>query len=429
MTETRPEAPQWYAEGYPHIWLPYTQMQTAPDALPVAATDGVRITLEGGEQLIDGIASWWTACHGYNHPHIQNQMIAQIKAMPHVMLGGLVHEPALRLAKRLADLLPGDLNHVFFSESGSVSVEIAMKMAVQYWLNQDVSGRTRFVSFRAGYHGDTAAAMSVCDPDDGMHAPFAGYLAEQFVVDFPRDAAGLAAFDALLAEKGHAIAAVMVEPLIQGAGGMKFHEPEALSAMAAVCARHDILLIADEIFTGFGRTGSMFACEQAGIVPDIICLGKALTGGVAPMAATVATDKVYNAFLSDDPAKALMHGPTFMANAITCAAANASLDLFEREPRLEQVRRIEGHMHQSLEQFRGLPGVIDVRVKGAVGVVQLDTLGDIRWLKQRFRDEGVWMRPFGDIIYVTPAFTIDSGDLARLTTAIGTVLQERPWIK
>lgn len=429
MTEAQPQLPDWYAEGYPHIWLPYTQMQTAPDALPVAATDGVRITLEGGEELVDGIASWWTACHGYNHPHIQNQMIAQIQAMPHVMLGGLVHEPALRLAKRLADLLPGDLNHVFFSESGSVSVEIAMKMAVQYWLNQNVQGRTRFVSFKAGYHGDTSAAMSVCDPDDGMHAQFAGYLAEQFVVDFPRDEAGLAVFDTLLAEKGHAIAAVMVEPLIQGAGGMKFHEPAALAAMAAVCARHEILLIADEIFTGFGRTGSMFACEQAGIVPDIICLGKALTGGVAPMAATVATDRVYNAFLSDDPAKALMHGPTFMANAITCAAANASLDLFEQEPRLEQVRRIEGHMHQSLEQFRGLPGVIDVRVKGAVGVVQLDTLGDICWLKQRFRDEGVWMRPFGDIIYVTPAFTIDSGDLARLTTAIGTILQERPWIR
>jgi adenosylmethionine-8-amino-7-oxononanoate aminotransferase len=426
MTKQR-ENPDWYREGYPHIWLPYTQMQTAPDALPVASTEDVRIRLESGEELIDGIASWWTACHGYNHPHIQNMMIEQIKAMPHVMLGGLVHEPALRLAKRLADLLPGDLNHVFFSESGSVSVEIAMKMAVQYWLNQGVKGRTHFVSFHAGYHGDTSAAMSVSDPEEGMHKQFAGYLAEQFVVDFPRDAKELEAFDALLADKGPKIAAVMVEPLIQGAGGMKFHTPEQLAAMAGLCKKHDILLIADEIFTGFGRTGTLFACEQAGIVPDIICLGKALTGGVAPMAATVATGRVYNAFLSDDPDKALMHGPTFMANPITCAAALASLDLFEQEPRLEQVKRIEGHLGQSLEQFRGLPGVVDVRVKGAVGVIQLDSLGDVGWLKERFRAEGVWMRPFGDIIYVTPAFTINSKDLAQLTHAIGAVLQERPW--
>jgi adenosylmethionine-8-amino-7-oxononanoate aminotransferase len=429
MTRSNKDLPDWYREGYPHIWLPYTQMQTAPDALPVAATEGVRITLTNGEELIDGIASWWTACHGYNHPHIQTKMIEQIKTMPHVMLGGLVHEPALRLARRLATLLPGDLNHVFFSESGSVAVEIAMKMAVQYWLNQGVRGRTRFISFRSGYHGDTSAAMSVSDPEEGMHRQMAGYLTKQIITDFPKGDEGLAEFDRLLANARETVAAVMVEPLIQGAGGMKFHAGAELAAMTALCQKHDILLIADEIFTGFGRTGTMFACEQAGIVPDIICLGKALTGGVAPMAATVARTHVYNAFLSDDTDKALMHGPTYMANPLTAAAANASLDLFESEPRLEQVKRIEGHLTQSLEQFRALPGVVDVRVKGAVGVVQLDSLGDVDWLKKRFQEEGVWMRPFGDIIYLTPAFTIQSDELARLTGAIGTVLQERPWIK
>ncbi|MEX1148128.1 MAG: aminotransferase class III-fold pyridoxal phosphate-dependent enzyme, partial [Sphingomonadales bacterium] len=251
--------PDWYEDGLEHLWLPYTQMQTAPAPIPVTSTDGVRIRLEDGGELIDGIASWWTACHGYNHPHIRDAMVRQVEAMPHVMLGGMVHEPAARLAARLAALLPGDLNHVFFSESGSVSVEIAMKMAVQYWLNMGVDGRTRFLSFRAGYHGDTAAAMSVCDPNDGMHSHFKGYLAEQVVVDFPHDAAGLAAFEVVLETRADELAAVIFEPLVQGAGGMKFHDPAALGAMAEVARRHDVILIADEIFTGFGRTGTMFA--------------------------------------------------------------------------------------------------------------------------------------------------------------------------
>ncbi len=418
------DAPDWQRQARDHLWLPYTQMQTAPDALAVIATEGVRIKLADGRELIDGIASWWTACHGYNHPHIRDAIAEQARIMPHVMLGGLVHEPAARLAGRLADLLPGDLNHVFFSESGSVSVEIAMKMAVQYWLNLGVEGRHRFLSFRAGYHGDTAAAMSVCDPDDGMHSQFKGYLAPQVVVDFPTDDAGLAAFEETLAAHKHELAAVIFEPLIQGAGGMKFHSARALNAMAEVARAHGVLLIADEIFTGFGRTGSLFACEEAGIVPDIICLGKALSGGAVAMAATVATTKVYNAFLSDDPEKAFMHGPTFMANPLACAAANASLDLFESEPRLEQVRRIEGHLTQSLEQFRGLPGVRDVRVKGAVGVVEMQKIDDPAVLRQRFERQGVWIRPIGNTIYLTPAFTIEADDLARLTQAIGTVVEE-----
>lgn len=416
--------PDWMSEGARHLWLPYTQMQTAPDPLPVTGTDGVRISLADGREIIDGIASWWTACHGYNHPHIARAMADQIAAMPHVMLGGMVHEPAARLAKRLADLLPGDLNHVFFSESGSVSVEVAMKMARQYWLNQGVEGRTRFLSFRAGYHGDTAATMAVGDPENGMQGPLGAALAHEMVVEFPEDADGLAAFDQILSEHAGSLAAITFEPLIQGAGGMKFHAPDALKAMGEVARKHDVLLIADEIFTGFGRTGTMFACEQADLVPDIICLGKALSGGAVAMAATVATDRIYDAFLSDDPSKALMHGPTYMGNPLACAAANASLDLFESEPRLEQVRRIESHMTQSLEQFRGLPGVRDVRVRGAVGVVEMEHIADPAAMRDRFQKEGVWIRPIGNTIYLTPAFTIDAPDLARLTQAIGTVIEE-----
>jgi len=416
--------PDWYNDGVAHLWLPYTQMQTAPKPLPVTGTDDVRIRLADGREIIDGIASWWTACHGYNHPHIAKAMTDQLAAMPHVMLGGMVHEPAARLAKRLADLLPGDLDHVFFSESGSVSVEIAMKMARQFWLNQGVEGRTGFLSFRSGYHGDTAATMAVGDPDNGMQGPLGSALTHELVVDFPRDEAGLEAFDKVLSDHASKLAAITFEPLIQGAGGMKFHEPAQLRAMAEVARRHDVLLIADEIFTGFGRTGSMFACEQADLVPDIICLGKALSGGAVAMAATVANDRVYKAFLSDDPSKALMHGPTFMGNPVACAAANASLDLFETEPRLEQVRRIESHLTQSLEQFRGMPGVRDVRVKGAVGVVEMEKISDSAAMRDRFQEEGVWIRPIGNTIYLTPSFTIGGDDLARLTQAIGTVIEE-----
>lgn len=417
--------PDWFVEGYGNIWLPYAQMQTADEALPVVATDGVMIELADGRKLVDGIASWWTACHGYNNPSMQEKMIAQVKNMSHIMLGGLVHEGAATLAKRLADLLPGDLNHVFFSESGSVSVEIALKMAVQYWTNLGEEGHNRFVCFQSGYHGDTTAAMSVGDNEDGMHKAFSGFLQQQFLRPLPETPQQLVEFTEFLEDNKGQIAGVIMEPLIQGAGGMKFHGADSLSAISKACQDQDVLLILDEIFTGFGRTGTMFACEQAGIVPDIICLGKALTAGTVAMAATVATDRVYGAFLSDDPDKAFMHGPTYMANPLACAAANASLDIFRDEPVLERVKRIEGHLNQSLEQFRGLPNVVDVRVKGAVGVIQMKNIGDVARLRQQFADEGVWIRPFGDIIYLTPSFSMESHELAALTQAIDKVLNNR----
>lgn len=416
--------PAWLAAGARHLWLPYTQMQTTPMPLPVVKTDGVRLTLDDGRELIDGTSSWWTAAHGYNHPHIREAVTAQLQKMPHVMLGGLAHEPALRLAMRLAKLLPGDLQHTFFSESGSVSVEIAMKMAVQYWINSGVKGRTRFVSFRGGYHGDTLAAMSVCDPDEGMHTLFKGAIAEQFITDLPTTPEREKAFDDFLSAHSHEVAAVMTEPLVQGAGGMIFHDEETLRRLRRACDRHNVLLILDEIFVGFGRTGTMFACEAAGIVPDIVTLSKALTGGALALAATIARAHVFEAFLSDSASKALMHGPTYTGNPLACAAANASLDLFEREPRLEQVARIEAQLKRELEPARTMPGVIDMRVKGAIGVIELETLGDLNAMKHRFVEEGVFIRPFGKIVYVTPPLVIEAADLTRLTAAMLKVVGE-----
>ena len=418
--------PDWYETGLPHLWLPYTQMKTADPPLPVVATEGVRIRLADGRELIDGIASWWTACHGYNHPHIRQAVARQLAQMPHVMFGGLVHEQALTLARRLAALLPGDLERVFFSDSGSVAVEVAMKMAVQYWLNRGVKGRTKFVAFKGGYHGDTTGAMAVCDPEDGMHAMFAGLLPQHHVVDLPRDEESIAAFERLLERHAGELAAIIVEPLVQGAGGMKFHDAAVLRRLRALADKYDLLLIFDEIFTGFGRTGTMFACEAAGVAPDIITLSKALTGGTLPLAATIATRKVFDAFWSDDPANALMHGPTYMANALACAAANASLDLFEREPRLEQVAAISEQMARELEPARDLPGVNDVRVKGAIGVVELERIDDLNALKRAFVEQGVWIRPFRNVVYLTPAFTIGENDLAALTGAILRVLRKCP---
>ncbi len=418
------DPPQWLSEGAPHLWLPYTQMQTTPMALPVVKTDGVRLTLADGRELIDGISSWWTAAHGYNHPHIRAAVTAQLEKMPHVMLGGLTHEPACRLATRLSALLPGDLDHVFYSESGSVSVEIAMKIAVQYWINKKERGRTRFVSFKGGYHGDTLAAMSVCDPDEGMHALFKGAIAEQHIADLPTNKETVAALDTFLAGHSHEIAAVITEPLVQGAGGMRFHDAATLTRLRALCDKHDVLLILDEIFTGFGRTGSLFACEQAGIVPDIMTLSKALTGGTMALAATIARGAVFEAFLGDDPGKALMHGPTYTGNPLACAAANASLDLFEREPRLDQVAAISAQLARELEPARSLAGVRDVRVMGAIGVIELERMGNLNDMKRRFVEEGVWIRPFGNIIYTTPPLVISSSDLARLTSAMVKIAAE-----
>ncbi len=399
-------------------------MQTAPLPLVVERTDGVRLYLADGRELIDGIASWWTACHGYNHPYIRAAVATQLERMPHVMLGGLVHAPALSLAARLAAALPGDLEHVFFSESGSVSVEVAMKMALQYRLNRGEAGRVRFASFRGGYHGDTFAAMSVCDPEEGMHGLAGAMLPSQLVVPLPQDQDSSRELERALAAHARELTAVIVEPLVQAAGGMRFHSPETLARVAAAARRFDLLLILDEIAVGFGRTGTLFAYEQAGVVPDLVTLSKALTGGTLPLAATVASSRVYEAFLSDDVSRALMHGPTYAGNPLACAAANASLDLFEREPRLQQVAAVERQLAAGLAACRALAGVRDVRVKGAIGVVELDRGPNLDALRARFVKHGVWVRPFGKVVYLMPPLVIGAQDLERLIGAMHAVLRE-----
>jgi adenosylmethionine---8-amino-7-oxononanoate aminotransferase len=416
--------PAWYAAGWPHVWLPYAQMKTVSPPLAVARTDGCRIILADGRELIDGIASWWTACHGYNHPHIRDAVIRQARHMPHVMFGGLAHEQALTLARRLAGLLPGGLTRVFLSESGSVAVEIALKMAIQFWRNRGLGGRSRFVTFRGGYHGDTTGAMAVSDPHDSMHALFAGLLPQHVNLALPADEGSSAALEQALERHADTLAGIVVEPLVQGAGGMRFHDAAVLRRLRALADRFELLLIFDEIFTGFGRTGTMFACQQAEVAPDIVTLSKALTGGTLPLAATIATARVFDAFWSDDPTHALMHGPTYMGNALACAAANASLDLFEREPRLAQVGAIAAQLAHGLAPCRDLPRVIDVRVKGAIGVVELDRIDDLDGLRRRFVAEGVFVRPFGSVVYLTPAFTIGEAELATLTGAVVKVVRE-----
>jgi adenosylmethionine---8-amino-7-oxononanoate aminotransferase len=416
------EGPAWYQAGIAHVWLPYAQMKAARPPLPVVRTQGCRIVLADGRELVDGIASWWTACHGYNHPHIREAVERQLALMPHVMFGGLAHEQALTLARRLAARMPGDLTRVFFSDSGSVAVEVAMKMAVQFWLNQGVRTRKKFLAFTRAYHGDTTGAMAVSDSDVGMHAIFRGLLPEQYVIDLPENAESAAALTRFLERHADELAGIIVEPLVQGAGGMRFHDPPVLRRLRDAADRYQLLLIFDEIFTGFGRTGTLFACETADITPDIVTLSKALTGGTLPLAATVARARVFDEFWSDDPKHALMHGPTFMANPLGCAAANASLDLFESEPRLQQVAAITSALERGLAPCRDLPGVKGVRVKGAIGVVELERIDDLDGLCARFVEEGVFVRPFGSIVYLTPAFTIGEDELARLTGAVTKVV-------
>jgi adenosylmethionine-8-amino-7-oxononanoate aminotransferase len=410
--------PDWLASGRRHVWPPYTQVKTAPPPLPVVAAEGLYLELADGRRLLDATASWWTVAHGYRHPHIEQAVKAQLERLPHVMMGGLAQEQAWRLATRLAGLLPGDLDHVFFSESGSVAVEVAMKIAAQYWLNR---GRRRpgFLAFQGGYHGDTFATMGVCDPDEGMHAHFAGIVPAQPNLPLPLDDTAEAALDRLLGEIGPQTSAMLVEPLAQGAGGMRFHDAAVLHRLRRLCDRHDLLLIFDEIFTGFARTGgALFACQAAGVIPDIVTVGKALTGGTLPLAATIARTTIYDAFLSDDPAAALMHGPTYMGNALACAAANASLDLFAREPRIAQADAIAGWLRSGLAPAAGLPHVRDVRVKGAIGVVQLDRPVDVARATAAFVERGIWLRPLGDVLYTTPALITGEQDIARIAEAI-----------
>jgi adenosylmethionine-8-amino-7-oxononanoate aminotransferase len=415
-------SPDWYEHGISHIWLPYCQMQVAALPLPVVGTHGCRIVLADGRELIDGIASWWSVCHGYNHPHILAGVTRQLATMPHVMFGGLVHEPALALARRLTAMAPPGLARVFFSDSGSTAVEVALKIALQYWRNVGRSGKDRFLCFTNGYHGDTLGAMSVSDPEKSMHKALRSALIPQFVVDIPGDESSCAELDQFLSRAAGKVAAMIIEPLVQGAGGMRFHTPAVLAGLHALARKHDILFIADEIAVGFWRTGPRFGCDAAAVSPDILCLGKALTGGTVGMGATLVREEIFAAFLSDDWDAALMHGPTYMANPLACAAANASLDLFEGEPRAAQVAAIETGLRAGLEPCRSLPRVVDVRVKGAVGVVQVDQDVDVYSLRPRFAERGVWIRPFKDIVYLMPPLVISGEELSTLTRAVQDVL-------
>lgn len=419
-----PDMPDWQRQATDNLWPPYTQMRTTPIGLPVSEAEGVRIKLADGRTLIDGVSSWWSVCHGYRHPHIEQAVVNQLQKLPHIMLGGYQHEPAALLAKRLADICPGELNHVFFTDSGSVAIEVAMKMAIQFWLNNGIKGRHKFMHFRGGYHGDTFATMAVCDPEEGMHSHFSGVLTPQILAELPINDELYERLDNQMATHANALAGLLIEPLVQGAGGMVFHSEDVLKKVADLCQKHDILLIADEIMTGLGRLGEMVACQRADVTPDIITFSKTLTGGTVPLAATIASRRIFEAFLDDDPSKALMHGPTFMGNPIGCAAALASLDLFEQEPRLDQVKAIETQLIKELEPARELPAVKDVRVCGSIGVIETTGLGDVNLLKKRFVEEGVWIRPFGNIIYTIPPYIIGQKDLTQITSAMVNLSKE-----
>ena len=407
-----------------NVWLPYTQMKTVLEPPRVRSTQGCTITLEDGRQLIDGVSSWWSACHGYNHPHILNAMHQQLKHMPHVMLGGLTHSPVERLAQSLCQRLP-NASHVFFSESGSVAVEVALKMVVQYWLNQDQSQRKQFIHFQHGYHGDTFYAMSVCCPTEGMHKLFGDTLPRHALQTIPKTSEQFSQFEAFLERNHQSLAGMIIEPLVQGAGGMKMHKPQDLNRLVNMVQAYELPVIFDEIFTGFGRTGTLFALDKLDAKPDIVCLGKALTGGVTPLAATVANKKIFEAFLSDDPSAALMHGPTFTGHALGCSAALASLELFDTKPRLEQVASIESFF---VETFKGFESehVKQIRTCGAILVLEFHKAFEpkqLQTLKQAFMEQGVWIRPFGNIIYLAPAFTIDFTELEVLCDSIKRVAQ------
>ncbi len=407
----------WLDTGLNHVWLPYTQMQTTPMPAAVTGMQGTTLHLANGQSLIDGIGSWWTCAHGYNHPALKQALIRQLDTLPHVMLGGLAHEPAYRLATRLAALTPGDLTRVFFTESGSVAVEVAMKVAVQSWRNQGIGGRTRFVAFKGGYHGDTFATMSICDPDEGMHAFFGDALSPQYIADLPDTPERCEALMALLDDHSD-IAGVIVEPLVQGAGGMRMHSAETLAAIRLACDVHGIPLIFDEVFTGFGRTGHMFAADRAGVTPDIMTVGKALTGGVTPLAATIVSQRLYDTFHDIDPDKALMHGPTFTGHALGCAVAMASIDLLENPGVLSGVLELEKRMSDMLAPLADHRAVENVRVMGAVSAVEMKKGFDVEASRARFIDRGVFIRPLGRVIYLTPAFCISAEDLSALIDAI-----------